>query len=132
MGGWTSSVSRATYRYIKLDNRWEQKSNMSEGRSSAGCGRVINPRTGKEEVVVSGGYSSIPGKRATSTTEIYTVGNDTWREGPDLPQALYNLASLPYEDTFLILGGYDGSACFDSIYQVRTRVSFSLGRQVQI
>ena len=118
MGGWTSSVSRATYRYIQQDNRWEQKRDMNESRSSPGCGRVINPRTRKEEVVVSAGYSS----GATLSTEIYNVENDTWREGPHLPQALYNLASLPYEDTFLILGGYDGSACFDSIYQVRTWV----------
>ena len=121
MGGWTSLVSKATYRYIKLDNRWEKKSDMNVSRSSPGCGRVTNPRTGNEEVVVAGGYSS---GGATFSTEIYTVVNDTWREGPDLPQALMTPASLPYEDTFLILGGQYGSTCMDSIYQVGTWASF--------
>ena len=124
MGGWTSSVSKATYRYIKRENRWERKSDMDKVRSSAGCGMVFNPRTGNEEVVVAGGYSS---GGATSSTEIYTVRNDTWRQGPSLPQALMTPASILYKDTFLILGGQYGSAestCMNSIYQVGTWVSF--------
>ena len=117
MGGWTSSVSRTTYRYIKLDNRWEKKSDMNMSRSSPGCGRVTNLTSGKEEVVVAGGTT---GSRysASSSTKIYTVEDDTWRTGTPLPTKMKEFVTLPYGDSFLLLGGHDGSSCLNSIYQV--------------
>ena len=40
-------------------------------------------------------------------------------QGTPLPKALGAPASLPYDDSFLILGGKDnGRSCQDSIYQV--------------
>ena len=118
-GGWTSSISKSSYRYIKQDNQWEKKSDMKKARSGPGCGRVINPWTRKEEVVVAAGSG---GGARLSSTEIYTVEDDTWKPGPTLPKALNSPTSLPYEDTFLLLGGNDGSSstCMDSIYQVGT------------
>ena len=119
IGGTTNGQSfyKESFRYIKHDNRWEQKSDMITGRALAGrsCARVINPKTGKEEVVVAGGYGD---GGALSSTEIYTVENDTWRQGQPLPKAIHSHAFLPYEDTVLSLGGSDGYSCFDSIYQV--------------
>ena len=80
-----------------------------------GCGRVTNPTTGKEEVVVVGGKSGA----YSSSSEIYTVEDDTWRNGTPLPKALIAPASIPYGDSFLILGGHDKNSCLDSIYQVQ-------------
>ena len=87
---------------------------MAGVRGKHGCGRVKNSMTGKEEVVVAGGV----GYHKLSTSEIYTVEDNAWRQGRPLPWALNGPASLPYEDSFLIMGGYDDSSCRDSIYKV--------------
>ena len=116
-----NSNLKTSYRYVKQDDRWDQKADMTDARRSHGCGRMTNPTTGKEEVVVAGGY----GSAYLSSTEIYTVEDDAWRQGTPLPQALAYSASLPYEDSFLILGGYF-SGCSDSIYQVETPKLFYL------
>ena len=113
---------KKSFRYNKHDNVWEQKADMSNSRYDHGCGRMTNPTTGKEEVVVVGG--TVGGNNGT-LTEIYTVEDDTWRQGTPLPKALVGLASLPYEDSFLILGGYDGTRqtfcqAHKSIYQVKS------------
>ena len=93
---------------------------MDKDKNMHGCGRVINPATGKEEVVVTGGRD-VGGP--SSSTVIYTVADDTWRQGTPLPKTLEDPASLPYGDSFLILGGYGRAdngkgPCSDSIYQV--------------
>ena len=117
MGGFKGAVLRASYRYIKQDNRWEEKAEMAFKRSLHGCGRVTNPTTGKEEVVVAGG-SNFSGP--ISSSEIYSVEDDTWRNGTPLPKALRSISSLQYGNSFLILGGNNGTSCQDSIYQVHT------------
>ena len=123
IGGTTNGQSfyKESFRYIKHDNRWEKKSDMITGRAVSGhsCAWVMNPKTGKEEVVVAGGYGKVNNQgQALSSTEIYTVDDDTWRQGQPLPKAIHSHAFLPYEDTVLSLGGSDGYSCFDSIYQV--------------
>ena len=95
---------------------------MDKDKNMHGCGRVINPATGKEEVVVTGGRD-VGG--LSSSTVIYTVEDDTWRQGTPLPKTLEDPASLPYGDSFLILGGYDGTRqtfcqAHKSIYQVKS------------
>ncbi len=50
-------------------------------------------------------------------TEIYNTATREWREGPTLPQAITYSASVQYEDTFLLLGGYDSGLYLDTIYQ---------------
>ena len=121
-GGDSGGNLKTSYRYVKQDDRWDKKADMTEIRYEPGCGRVTNPATGKEEVVVTGGGGN---GGHLSSTEIYNVEDDTWRQGTPLPKALNGPTSLPYEDSFLILGGYDGS-CLDSIYQVETPKSFYL------
>ena len=121
-GGYSGATVKTSYRYVKQEDRWDQKANMVGARRVHGCGSVTNPATGKEEVVVTGGGGN---GGHLSSTEIYNVEDDTWRQGTPLPKALNGPTSLPYEDSFLILGGYDGS-CLDSIYQVETPKSFYL------
>ena len=120
-GGQGSSFFRDSYKYIMQDNQWDQMADMADIRSNHGCGTVKNSATGKEEVVVAGGTGRVPGGccPAISTSEIYTVEDNAWRQGPALPRNLSGPTSLPYEDSFLIMGGYDGSSCSDSIYKVK-------------
>ena len=119
-GGWAyppNNLQRTSYRYIKQENRWEQKADMSDKRNIHACGRVTNPTSGKEEVVVV--HGATPSGNRVSSTEIYTVEDDTWRIGTPLPHAISGAASLPYEDSFLILGGgRAGVPCMDTIYKV--------------
>ena len=66
-------------------------------------------------MVVAGGYDTTK----LSTTEIYSVENNIWRLGTPLPQAINRPASLPYEESFLVLGGSGGgTTCLDTIYKV--------------
>ena len=51
---------------------------MIEARGEHGCGRVTNPSTGNEEVVVAGGYNG----GFLSSAEIYT--DDEWRQGQEV------------------------------------------------
>ena len=42
------------------------------------------------------------------TVEIYTVEGDSWRQGTELPHEIGGFAkALPFEDTFIIAGGYN-------------------------
>ncbi len=51
-------------------------------------------------------------------TEIYNTRTQEWREGPTLPQPICCMASVQYEDTFLLVGGDINSAEeLDTIYQ---------------
>ena len=115
-GGKAATYLKTSYIYIKHENRWEKKADMTHKRGMHGCGRVTNPTTGKEEVVVAGGNMK---SGYLSSSEIYTVEDNTWRDGTPLPKALEGIQSLPYGNSFLLLGGYNGS-CQDSIYQVHT------------
>ena len=50
------------------------------------------------------------------TVEIYTVAEDAWRQGTDLPHKVGEFArSLPFEDTFIVAGGHNSG---DTIYKV--------------
>ena len=111
------SYSKKSYRYIKKDDKWEMKSDIKAARTvGQSCARVINSKTGKEEVLVAGGWLWGP----LSSTEIYTVESDTWRQGQPLPKAMAGHAFLQYKDKVLLLGGIgrNWDECVDSIYQV--------------
>ena len=52
-----------------------------------------------------------------SITEIYSVEDGSWRVGTPLPEANAGMASLPYGDSFLVLGG-KADFCSNKIYKV--------------
>ena len=67
-----------------------------------------------EKVVAAGGGYPFP----FSTVEVYDVANDTWTEGVDLPVPLYGAATVPFEDTFLVIGGkIDSNEWSDKVYK---------------
>ena len=46
------------------------------------------------------------------SSEIYSVENDTWRKGPDLPEPRHSGSSVQFENTFLVISGMsDSSSC---------------------
>ena len=56
--------------------------------------------------------------RWTATSEIYDVAGNTWRSGKALPQRRRDMASLPYGDSFLIVGGFnDDDTCSNEVVQ---------------
>jgi len=76
---------------------------------------MVERRNGKVEVVVAGG--SLPGANhfirpkliaqsgSELTTEIFSVTDNRWRRGPNLPRAVIYGVSLPYRNSLLVLGG---------------------------
>ena len=75
------------------------------------CGPVRSRLGGPvKKVVAAGGYD---GKNLFSTTtEIYDLATDSWSKGTPLPMALAWAAVVPYETTFLVVGGKSGSKTF--------------------
>ncbi len=48
---------------------------------------------------------------------IFNMATDTWRPGPPLPERLYYPAYLPYENSFIVFGGFvDGSFASTNIW----------------
>ena len=65
---------------------------------------------------MAGGFHN--GQGILKVTEIYNTETRAWRVGPPLPEPLYYVSSVQYEDTFLLVGGYgDISGTLDTIYQ---------------
>ena len=159
---------KESYRYFLQNHTWIKMADMAETRTTHGCGRVINPSTGREEVVVVGAApymtfvrssnvtilmvlncnqgttlrTNLVGDRVgtnvmygsplggqineyevstkwTATSEIYDVEGNTWRPGKALPQGRREMASLPYGESFFIVGGSnEDRTCSNEVVQV--------------
>ena len=89
---------------------------MSYGRAGHACGQVENAATGKEEVVVAGGWAG--GQLVLQSVDIYSVPNDNWRSGTPLPQSIQFANYVSFEDSFLVIGGAGHSLPLGKIYKV--------------
>ena len=110
---------------------------MPVRRHSHGCGLVNNPNQGPE-IIVAGGYQYGAYRTGYSdTADIYTINTDTWRGGKsnlnlenvlvlilcmlfsanNLPKAIYGAAAVPYQNSFLLVGGQDTGINSGDIYQ---------------
>ena len=65
---------------------------------------------GSKEIVVTTGYYSTTG----TETEIFNLGSMTWRSGPDFPVSTFDGFSLPYNNTFLAIGGLPNEDYFSN------------------
>lgn len=88
----------ATQQWTKLDN-------MRHKRGFHGCNKAGN------DIIVVGSFAK---DKESDSSEIYSLANTVWWEGPDLPEEIGTLANigaatlyLPEEDTFAIFGGID-------------------------
>jgi hypothetical protein len=85
---------------------WSVMPDMLRSRRYPAAG-LVRYADGRRVVVVAGSYAD------TKSVEVLDLDENVWRAGPDLPVATYLHAgaSVPFGDTFLIVGGYgDGLA----------------------
>ena len=86
------------------------------------CGPVRGRLGGPvEKVVAAGGYDG----SYLSTTEIYDLASDSWSKGTPLPVGLGFATVVPYETTFLVLGGYMYGGCSDKVFLYETSGEWS-------
>jgi hypothetical protein len=94
------------------------------------AGLVIHS-DGRAEVVVAAGW-------ATNATQVFSVDTQTWRLGSDFPAGtLGGGSSVPYGDTFLVVGGSINGAfgpVQDTIfmYEVETGQWVSLPQRMSV
>ena len=81
---------------------------LSVGRYGSQAG-LVTFRNGTQMIVAAGGLGE-------QTTEFLLVYGDEWHFGPDLPHEIRFGASVQLGNTFLIVGGYDGSIFYDTIW----------------
>ena len=87
---------------------------MPTPRSHVQAG-LVKYSDGSEHIVVAGGYD---GSFYSDVTEIFHLQTQTWSTGDNLPVEIRDGASVPFEDSFLIVGGYssNGGGYLDTIH----------------
>ena len=82
---------------------------MTYGRRSLACG-LVEKANFEKEIVAAG---ALVGE---SIVEIYTVSTDAWRTASPLPKDVAGAVTVPYENSFVMIGSYKQSHG-DAIYQ---------------
>ena len=111
-GGFGNGYNGRTFIY-KNEN-WMSIADMPTARRGLACGTLRGKENGAVEKVFA-----IGGRRGSYLTnvEVYDVASNAWTEGANLPVPLANAAVVPFEDTFLVIGGYMGKGTFsDKVY----------------
>ena len=68
------------------------------------CGHLRNVADGAaEKIIAAGGY--IGGNRSLSMVKVYDLATNRWTKGIDLPVPLSRGAVVPFQTTFLVIGG---------------------------
>merc|ERR1712117_517722 len=81
---------------------------MPSGRQVLMCGPVrASPGGRVEKIVAAGGYAN--GIGYLNTVDIYDITGNTWASGNSLPAAIYSAATIEHSNSFLMMGGYDGT-----------------------
>jgi len=90
---------------------WTSVEDMQATRESHGCGTIDG--SGSKEVVVAGDYYISD----DDSVELYSFAEETWRTGNSLPYGIGGAASVPYNDSFILVGGgdYDTGEYLDTI-----------------
>ena len=78
------------------------------------------------------------GGRSRNDSEILDLDAKVWRSGPELDYQLNSMACVAFEDTFLLVGGYDyysgtTSTYFDTVLQFEpeTETLFEMNIKLQ-
>ena len=99
LGGITDSTS--THIFDVNTETWSNGPALSTGRSCSQAG-LVTFGNGTRMAVVAGGQN-------TKTTEFLSLDENSWHYGPELPYDIVNGASIQLDETFLIVGGNNGS-----------------------
>ena len=97
-------AGRKVYIYRSSTNNWFEVASLSISRRGHSCGVVDGP-DGKEVVVVGGAVGGDEFDR-TDRVEIYSVSKGTWTEGTPFPHTIDDAASVQFNGTFMVVGGY--------------------------
>ena len=97
-----------SFYFLSYWHDWWDVAQMPVYRRGHSCG-VINRANGDVDVVLAGGISYGPGEvgNLSERIDIYNFNTDSWRTVGDdsLPLNISFAATVPYEDTFLMVGG---------------------------
>ena len=66
--------------------------------------------------VVAGGYDGTSRLSSAAVLDLNNYSN-TWSAVASLPESKYGAASVPFGDTFLIVGGSDGTSDYKTILE---------------
>ena len=108
-GGWDGSGYNSRT-FIHKAGAWMEMERMPTPRLGLTCGPVRSQPGGPvDKIVVSGGSGGSGGYIAGAKVEVFDVLEDSWETAADLPFGpLVYAEVIPFEDTFLIIGGYRG------------------------
>ena len=98
-----------TYIFHVDNESWTEGPTLAAPREYGHAGFVIFPN-GTKMVATAGGYPII------KSMELLDIDGDQWIFGPDLPYYIFNGASVQLENTFLIVGG-DNGTYLDTIWK---------------
>ena len=94
-------------------NNWTQVGDIPLEREYPICGKAESSALGTI-VVVTGGEFDIT---LLDLTYVYSISLSAWDVGPSLPTALRGAESVQFGDSFLVLGGFNGTGYQDDIYE---------------
>ena len=117
-GGWDGRhYNKETFIYKQ--GVWRQAQDMPTARSGLMCGAVRSrPGGSVTQVVAAGGWVDGGYRRSV---EIYNLRRKAWTRGRDLPTTLSGAAVVPFESTFLIIGGGKKTYVYtDKVYKYTT------------
>ena len=98
--------------YDSFLDEWTEIESFAVARENHVAG-LVQGTDGSKYVVIAGGFDMEDGLERSA--EVYSLRNQTWTKGPDLPFRLHRPEVVPYEWSFLIVGGYVNGTYSDNI-----------------
>jgi len=101
--------------FIYKNGSWNETESMPTAREYLMCGPVQSQPGGPvEKIVVAGGIGGV------ETVEVYNVQENSWETADDLPfGGLLAAAVIPFEDTFIMIGGYGSNGYSDKLWRYK-------------
>ena len=108
----SNNLSNQTWLYDFFLEEWARLPDFQLARKEHMTG-LVQGTDGSKYLVLTGGYDE--DYNSTLSTEVYSLANQTWSAGPDLPQTVRRAETLPYEWSFLMVGGFLNNTMSDRI-----------------
>ena len=106
------TFERACYIFDKKTGNFTQIADLAYSRQGHACGFINSNNAGPEVLVAGGNPNDI-------SVEILSLSTMEWRVGPNLPKGIDYPASVPFGNSFLIIGGsdFEENTFYDTIYE---------------
>ena len=107
--------SRTSRTYFFNGSSWiDGPLNLWSSRHRCQAG-LVTFNNGTRMAVAAGGFP--PPANTLESTEFLPLGDAQWHFGPDLPNYIYDGESVQLENTFLMVGGENGTGYHDTIWK---------------